>query len=82
MEVLGAVNNKFLVCIYEALGTALLLIALNMSGPDGGTDAQAVASSLFIGIVIFGPISGGHFNPAVTIAVWIKEAINSSQVMS
>lgn len=67
------------VCIYEALGTALLLIALNMSGPMGSTDALAVAGSIFVAIVMFGPVSGGHFNPAVTVSVFIKEAFNNTQ---
>ena len=79
MEVSGGINNKVFVCLYELMGTALLLSALNLSGPAGSTDPQAVAGAIFVAIVIFGPISGGHFNPAVTTAVYIKESINSSQ---
>jgi len=29
--------------------------------------------SITISALIFGGISGGHFNPAITIAVWVKE---------
>ena len=29
--------------------------------------------TLFMCIAIFGPICGGHFNPAVTLAVFIRE---------
>ena len=72
MEVKGGDSNKIAVCISEMIGTALLLMALNLSGPDGSTDAQAVSGSIFISIITFGQISGGHFNPAITIAVWFK----------
>ena len=82
MEIQGGINNKFFVCAYEAMGTALLLVALNFSGQPGSTDPQAVAGAIFVGIVIFGPICGGHYNPAVTTAVYIKEAISPSQKTS
>ena len=32
MEVKGGYNNMKWVCAYEAMGTALLLLALNLSG--------------------------------------------------
>jgi glycerol uptake facilitator-like aquaporin len=64
----------------EAVGTALLLAAVVGSGImgerlSGGNVAVALlANSLATGgalvalILAFGPISGGHFNPAVTLA--------------
>ena len=79
MEVSGGINNKVLVCLYEAIGTSLLLIALNLSGNGNGTDPLAVAGAIFVAIILFGHVSGGHFNPAVTLAVWVKEAINNTQ---
>jgi len=63
----------------EALGTAFLLIAVVGSGImaerlSGGNQAVALlANSLATGgalialITVFGPISGAHFNPAVTV---------------
>ena len=65
----------------EALGTAFLLIAVVGSGImaerlSGGNAALALlANSLATGgalvalIVTFGPLSGAHFNPAVTVAL-------------
>jgi glycerol uptake facilitator-like aquaporin len=60
----------------EALGTAFLLAAIVGSGivtsTDGPASTQlfqhAVAVALALGalIVTFGPVSGAHFNPAVT----------------
>jgi len=71
----------------EALGTAFLLIAVVGSGImaerlAGGNAALALlANSLATGgalvalIVAFGPISGAHFNPAVTLALAARGAM-------
>jgi glycerol uptake facilitator-like aquaporin len=65
----------------EALGSALLLATVVGSGIMGaalasGNDAIALLGNtvptgaiLFVLITIFGPISGAHFNPAVTLAM-------------
>jgi glycerol uptake facilitator-like aquaporin len=65
----------------EALGSALLLATVVGSGIMGaalasGNDAIALLGNtiptgaiLFVLITILGPISGAHFNPAVTLAM-------------
>jgi glycerol uptake facilitator-like aquaporin len=65
----------------EALGTALLLAVIVGSGimgermAAGNTAIALLANSIATGcglwvlITLFGPISGAHFNPAVTIAL-------------
>jgi glycerol uptake facilitator-like aquaporin len=70
--------------IAEALGTMFLLIAVVGSGIMGvrlaqGNDAVALlANSLATGgalvalIGAFGPVSGAHFNPAVTLFEWAQ----------
>jgi glycerol uptake facilitator-like aquaporin len=75
---MNASLNRRLVA--EATGTALLLAAVVGSGImadrlSGGNQALALlASTLATGaalvalILTFGPVSGAHFNPAVTIA--------------
>ena len=64
----------------EAIGTGMLLAAVVGSGImadrlSGGNQAVALlantiatAAALVALIVTFGPISGAHFNPAVSIA--------------
>ena len=64
----------------EAVGTAMLLAAVVGSGItgdrlSGGNDAIALlantvatAAALVALILTFGPISGGHFNPVVSVA--------------
>lgn len=71
----------------EAIGTALLLAAIVGSGImaqrlDGGNIAIALlANSIATGgalvclIAAFGPISGAHFNPAVTLADAMQSGI-------
>lgn len=64
----------------EALGTALLLAAVVGSGimgdrlSDGNVAIALLANTIATGVMLvtliltFGPISGAHFNPAVTMA--------------
>lgn len=77
MEVPEGHRNKVFVCLYEALGTCVLLMAVNCGAVSGndfvGYQSLVVAITLLGVIIIFGPITGGHFNPAVTLGVFIKE---------
>lgn len=71
----------------EALGTAFLLMAVVGSGImaerlAGGNQAVALlantlatGAALAVLIVIFGPLSGAHFNPAVTLCMAIRRDI-------
>jgi glycerol uptake facilitator-like aquaporin len=68
----------------EAIGTGLLLAAIvgsgimaeRLSGGNTGlallANAIATGGALFALIVMFGPISGAHFNPAVTLALTLR----------
>lgn len=70
----------------EALGTALLVCTVVGSGimADRLSDDVGVSllgntiptgAILFVLITIFGPISGAHFNPAVTLAFYVRKEI-------
>lgn len=68
----------------ESVGTMLLLATVVGSGVMGvnlaqGNDAiallanaAATAGALYVLIVLFGPVSGAHFNPAVTLAMRLR----------
>lgn len=68
----------------EFLGTAMLLAVIVGSGIMGqqlssGNDgiallanAAATAAALYVLIAVLGPISGAHFNPAVTLALRVR----------
>jgi glycerol uptake facilitator-like aquaporin len=58
----------------EALGTALLLAVVIGSGIMG--------AALVVLITIFGPISGAHFNPAVTLAFALKGEISKGAALA
>lgn len=69
----------------ELIGTALLLATVVGSGIMGetlanGNDAIALLGNtiatgaiLFVLITIFGALSGAHFNPAVTLVMWLRK---------
>jgi glycerol uptake facilitator-like aquaporin len=71
----------------EALGTALLLAVVVGSGImgqrlSGGNDAIALLANtlatgagLVVLIEVFGPVSGAHFNPAVTMVFALRREI-------
>jgi len=77
----------------EALGTAFLLAVVVGSGimgarfAAGNTAVALLANSIATGcglwvlITIFGPISGAHFNPAVTLAFAISGKFKWSEVL-
>jgi aquaporin Z len=64
--------NKYLV---EFIGTFFLVFTVGMCviKPDAGGFAPiAIGSALMVMVYAGGHISGGHFNPAVTLAVWLR----------
>mmetsp|Transcript_20845 Transcript_20845/g.25556 ORF Transcript_20845/g.25556 Transcript_20845/m.25556 type:complete len:261 (-) Transcript_20845:209-991(-) len=68
MEVKGAEQRTGTVFLYEMLGTALFIYGIMLTN-----NPVSIAFSLFASIMIFGAVTGGHFNPAVTLGVYISE---------
>jgi aquaporin Z len=61
--------------IVEFIGTFFLVFTVGMTviKPDAGAMAPlAIGSALMVMIYAGGHISGGHYNPAVTLAVWTR----------
>lgn len=77
--------------IAEAVGTALLLMAVVGSGimgeqlADGNAGLALLANAVSTGamlyglITVLGPVSGGHFNPAVTLCFRLRKDITTRQ---
>ena len=75
----------------EAIGTAALLATVVGSGIMGtqlsdGNDAiallanaSATAGVLYVLVTVLGPISGAHFNPAVTLAMRLRGEMRSGE---
>ena len=78
----------------EAGGTAFLLVTVVGSGImaeqlAGGNVAIALLGNtiptgaiLVVLITALGPVSGAHFNPAVTVAFWIRSEIAASTALA
>ena len=61
--------------ISEMIGTfifILLILVITSKNTEAINVAVPIGLALAISIVIFGDISGGHFNPAVSFAMFIK----------
>ena len=58
----------------EAIGTAVLLARIVGSGIMAATGAI-----LAVLILVFGPISGAHFNPAVTVSFLVPRALRQDE---
>ncbi|MDB5440326.1 MAG: major intrinsic protein (MIP)-family channel protein [Caulobacteraceae bacterium] len=78
----------------EALGTLLLLnvvigsgiMAQRLAGGNTGIamlgHTLAIGAGLVVLITIFGPISGAHFNPAVSMAFWMRRQISGGHALA
>ena len=74
--------NKYVV---ELIGTFFLVLTIGLVVIEPGAGAfapLAIGSVLMVMIYAGGHISGGHYNPAVTLAVWIRGRCSSSDVPS
>ncbi|MEO0797836.1 MAG: MIP/aquaporin family protein [Pseudomonadota bacterium] len=77
----------------EFIGTAFLLSAIVGSGIMAETlspnnvgvallaHAIAIGAMLYVLITMLGPISGAHFNPAVTFAFWLRGEHETASVL-
>ena len=80
--------------VAECLGTALLLATVVGSGImaerlAGGNVALALLGNtiptgaiLFVLLTMLGPVSGAHFNPAVTLAFWVRREIKLNEALA
>jgi aquaporin Z len=68
----------------EFIGTFFLVLAVGMAviEPGAGNLAPlAIGATLMVMVYAGGHVSGGHYNPAVTIAVWLRGRCPQSDVL-
>lgn len=73
--------NKYLV---EFIGTFFLVLTIGctvIGGEAGVIPPLAIGSALMVMIFAGGHISGGHYNPAVTLAVWLRGRCDTKDVV-
>jgi aquaporin Z len=72
--------NKY---IAEFIGTFFLVLTIGctvIGNAAGGLAPLAIGSALMVMIFAGGHISGGHFNPAVTLGVWLRGKCDTKDV--
>jgi aquaporin Z len=73
--------KKYLV---EFIGTFFLVLTVGMTliepGAAGDLAPLAIGSALMIMVYAGGHVSGGHYNPAVTVAVWLRGRCSQADV--
>ncbi len=73
--------NKY---ITEFIGTFFLVLTVGCSVTIGGLGllaAIAIGASLMVMIYAGGHVSGGHYNPAVTLGVWLRGRCSTQDVV-
>ena len=70
--------------LVEFIGTffLVLVVGLTLVEPGAGSLAPiAIGATIAIMVYAGGYISGGHYNPAVTLAVWIRGKCDTKEVL-
>src|SRR5690606_30902184 len=72
--------------VVEFVGTFLFVLVIGqvVVGAEGAAAALApvaIGSALMVMVYAGGHISGGHYNPAVTLAVWIRGKASTGEVL-
>jgi aquaporin Z len=62
--------------VVEFLGTAFFLLVILLTG-----QAIPIALALAAVIMVGGKVSGGHFNPAVSVMMWRKGKLKMSDLV-
>lgn len=73
--------------VAEVIGTLALVfigagaVVITVNGAGSGLLGVALAHALVLAVMVtaFGHISGGHFNPAVTLGVWVAGKIETAR---
>ncbi len=72
--------------IVEGIGTFFLVlvigqVVIGVEGPAAALAPLAIGSALMVMVYAGGHISGGHYNPAVTLAVWMRGKAVANEVV-
>lgn len=68
---------KPVVALSEFAGTFLLLLSILATG-----NAFIIGATLAVVILLIGSTSGGHVNPAVSLAMYVKGALSFNELLT
>ena len=74
--VLSLSKRKMTPILAEFLGTLLLIGVISFVGTP-----LAIGAALAVAVYFLGPISGGHFNPAVTLWAFLSNKVSSNRAV-
>ena len=74
MDFEGGNDKKFAVLAYELIGTCVFMYTILITGVSAaGAYAGAFEGMYFCLLLITWKVSGGHFNPALTVSTFISK---------
>ena len=76
----ASLNSKLTAEFIGTFFLALTICTAAVHGSAGDYAPFAISATLMVMIYAVGHISGAHFNPAVTVAVWIRGACDKNDV--
>jgi aquaporin Z len=65
----------------EFIGTFFLVLTACFAVARGGDAPLAIGAALMVMVYMGGPISGGHFNPAVSIAAFLSRKLAGAELV-
>lgn len=68
--------------VTEGVGTFIFLSVIALSGPIGPVAPLAIGSALMVMVYMGGHISGGHYNPAVSFAVYLRRKLSAADMVA
>src|SRR5665213_1334281 len=67
--------------VFGGCGSAIFAATFPATGIGFAGVALAFGLTVLTGVYALGPISGGHFNPAVTIGLWVGRRFSGNDVI-
>ena len=65
----------------ELVGTFFLVLTIGLTASLGGEVAPIAIGAVLVALVYMGgPVSGAHYNPAVTVALWMRGRLPASEI--
>jgi aquaporin Z len=68
--------------VTEAIGTFFLVLTIGLCVNLGAVPAPlAIGAALMVMVYAGGHVSGGHYNPAVSLAAWVRGALGTKDLV-